>query len=159
HAHHTDLDPQATDKGIEKTTDPNTFREEYGEEYSKISYDGNFEGGILIIYQGSGLESDSREFLMKVMGAVGYSLKDVAMMSANQLLASPTEIISRLNAKKCLVFGTVNHPLMKLKREDYEVISGEILFLFADDLKELAENVPLKKKLWTSLQVLFNINK
>src|SRR5690606_38546462 len=100
-----------------------------------------------------------REFLMRILGAVGCSLKDVAMVSTNHIHELPTECISQLNPNKCLVFGSLNHPIMKWKTKNYEVISGEAAYLFADPLEELSANVQLKKNLWTCLQVLFNIKK
>src|SRR5690554_1882617 len=48
--------------------------EEYDEERLNMAYEGNFEKGILIIYQGNQLEELHREFLMKILGAVGCSL-------------------------------------------------------------------------------------
>lgn len=129
------------------------------EEYYKIDYEGNFEKGVLIIYEGKDLEAENRGFLMKILGAVGCSLKDVALVSATHLQEYPPESFSQLNPHTCLVFGSVSHPLIPPKKVNYEIISGEIVFLFADDLKDIAENTPLKKNLWTSLQVLFHINK
>jgi DNA polymerase III psi subunit len=133
--------------------------EEYREEILKINYEGDFEKGVLIIYQGNHLEASYREFLMKILGAVGCSLKDVAMVSTNHIHELPSECISQLNPNKYLVFGSLNHPIMKLKTNNYEVISLEAAYLFADPLEELSDNVQLKKKLWTGLQVLFNIKK
>lgn len=130
-----------------------------GNEQLKINYEGNFEKGVLVVYQGSGLEPASREFLMKILGAVGCSLKDVALLPGSQLEESGKESFNHLNPLKCLVFGRIQHPLMQLKQTNYEIISGETLFLFADDLNEIDASVPLKKKLWTKLQILFNINK
>jgi hypothetical protein len=145
--------------GIPKGCTVREHDEEYQEERLKINYEGNFEKGILIIYQEDQLPSGVREFLMRILGAVDCSLKDVALVSANHLQELHEQSISQLNPRKCLLFGTANHPIMKLKHENYEIMGGETVYLFADDLKEIAENTPLKKKLWACLQVLFNINK
>ncbi|MEX2593267.1 MAG: hypothetical protein WD426_10860 [Anditalea sp.] len=158
HAHHAEEAAFGSDT-LAEADSLNEPEEEYLEELLKINYEGNFEKSVLIIYQGNQLEGSLGEFLMKILGAVNCSLKDVALVSANHLQELPKQSISQLNPHKCLIFGPINHPMMKLKHENYEIISGEIVCLFADDLKEIADSLPLKKKLWSSLQVLFNINK
>ena len=151
--------PLIEEAGISPGISVSEAEQEYREELLKINYEGDFEKGVLIIYQGNHLEASYRDFLMKILGAVGCSLKDVALVSANHIHELPTECINQLNPNKCLVFGSLNHPVMKLKTKDYEVISGEAAYFFADPLEELAENVQLKKKLWAGLQVLFDIKK
>lgn len=159
HAYHPEEGISESNISVSEPPELNKPEKEYQDEFLKINYEGNFEKEVLIIYEGSLLEDSSRDFLMKILGAVGCSLKDVALVAATHLLELPSESISHLNPHKCIVFGKVIHPLIRLKKENYEIISGEIVFLFADDLKEIAENIPLKKKLWSSLQVLFTITK
>ncbi|HLW18941.1 MAG TPA: hypothetical protein VKX33_01385 [Cyclobacteriaceae bacterium] len=134
-------------------------QEEYTEEINEITYEGNFEKGILVMFQGNELESSHREFLLKILGAVGCSLKDVALISSGRILELPEESINRLNPRKCLVFGTFSHPIMQFKTSTYEVISGETEYFFADAMEDLVENIPLKRSLWNGLQVLFQIKK
>lgn len=133
--------------------------DEYQEELVKIKYEGNFGKGVLVIYQGNHLEEGHREFLMKILGAVGCSLKDVALMPSDHVLELPSGSLSRLNPSKVLVFGSFNHALMKFKKENYECSGEETVYFFADDLGDLADNQKLKKELWKGLQVLFNIKK
>lgn len=125
----------------------------------EIEYEGGFKQRVLIIYQGNELGTEAREFLMKVLGAVGCSLKDVALVSSDHLEELPENSIQQLHPQKCLVFGRVNHPIMKEKTQNYEIINGEPEYFFGDDLEDLKDDIPLKKKLWSSLQVLFHINK
>jgi hypothetical protein len=134
-------------------------KEEYVEEIHKLTYEGNFEKGILVVFQGNSLETGHREFLLKVLGAVGCSLKDVALVSTAHLLESNPESVSQLNPHKYLVFGSFNHPIMKFKTSTYETISGDSTYFFADALEVLAESVQLKRNLWNGLQVLFQIKK
>lgn len=149
HAYHPEED--ASEEGYDV--------KEPEEEELLISYEGNFEKGVLICYEGKQLETETRVFLMKILGAVGYSLKDVALVSGKQLQESPEKSFNQLNPHTCLIFGSVNHPSIPTKTNNYEILSGEIVFLFADDLKEIEEHTTLKKKLWAILQVLFQINK
>jgi hypothetical protein len=132
---------------------------EYVEEINKLAYEGNFEKGILVVFQGNSLESSHREFLLKVLGAVGCSLKDVALVAATHILELPPESIDQLNPRKCLVFGSFNHPIMKFKTSDYETIGADREYFFADALEDLADNVQLKRNLWNGLQVLFQIKR
>lgn len=144
---------------VSETSPEDIAEEEYAEEVNKLTYEGNFEKGILVVFQGNSLASSHREFLLKVLGAVGCSLKDVALVSTTHLLESAPESVSQLNPHKCLVFGSFNHPMMKFKTSTYETISGDSTYFFADALEVLAESVPLKRNLWNGLQVLFQIKK
>lgn len=132
--------------------------DEYAEE-KNIIYEGNFEKGILVVFEGNSLESHHREFLFKILGAVGCSAKDVALVSSQHLLELPPQSIQQLNPQKCLVFGAFNHPVMQYKTSNYEIVSGATVYFFADPLDDLAENVQLKRNLWNGLQVLFQIKK
>jgi len=132
---------------------------EYAEKRIKIAYEGNFQKGILILFQGQQLEDLHREFLMKILGAVGCSLKDVALVPAENIQNHSPSSIDELNPHKCLVFGTISHSIMTYKTASYETIPGETEYFFADDLENLANSTDLKRKLWKGLQILFNINK
>ena len=133
--------------------------EQYQQEVKELSYEGNFEKGVLVVFEGNSLDSGHREFLFKVLGAVGCSLKDVALVSTKHLLELPPESIDHLSPRKCLIFGSFNHPMMKFKKTNYEIVSGEREYFFADALADLADNVQLKRNLWNGLQVLFQIKK
>jgi GMP synthase PP-ATPase subunit len=56
-----------------------------------------------------------------------------------------------------VLFGTLHHPLMKLKKENYRIMQEPLEYFFADELEELEKNVALKRKLWDTLQVFFNV--
>lgn len=129
------------------------------EEVPKITFEGNFEKQILVIFQGTTLESSLKEFLMNVLGAAGCSLQDVALASSEHLLELPPQSIEQLRPKLCMVFGTLNHPVMQVKTSNYEVIKKETTYFFTDTLKDLNENVTLKRNLWNGIQVLFQIKK
>lgn len=121
-------------------------------------YKGNFQKGLLVLHQGNALSEESQRFLMTILKAVDHSLKDIALLSEAELLAGHPDSITHLNPTSILIFGKVNHPIMQCKKTDYTIIQDEHTMLFADDLEELETNKPLKKKLWTALQVLFTIN-
>ena len=142
----------------EDSEDRESLREPEEEELL-LNYEGNFEKGVLICYEGKHLEKGTRVFLLKILGAVGLSLKDVALVSGNHLQESPEKSFTQLNPHTCLIFGSIKHPSIPSKKNNYEILNGEIVFLFADDLKEIEEDTSLKKKLWKILQVLFQINK
>lgn len=125
-----------------------------------VVYEGGFEKGVLIIYQGERIADDIRSFLMKIMGAVNHSLKDIALVSSIHLSGLPSQALNQLNPHKTLVFGRISHPIIQLKEQDYEVTSDQDTeYLFADDLGVIFEDENLKRKLWKSLQVFFHIKK
>ncbi|AGA79935.1 hypothetical protein Echvi_3723 [Echinicola vietnamensis DSM 17526] len=125
-----------------------------------LAYDGDFEKGLLVIHQDDPLGEDLKTFLLKILRAVSYSLKDIALVPASRVAELPPEAILQLNPHKVLVFGRLNHPIIQHKETAYEVTSdGETEFLFADGLPVIFEDESLKRQLWKSLQVLFNINK
>ncbi len=124
-----------------------------------LVYEGEFKKGILVIYTGKGLSEQNTEFLLKVLQAVGCSLGDIALVSEQALEGTGLKSLESLAPNKVLVFGRINHPLMQWRKENYEVYSQaeSTEYFYADELDEFTDNIPLKKKLWTSLQVLFNI--
>lgn len=123
-----------------------------------LQYEGGFEKGVLVVYQGDSLNADLHQFLFKILNAVGCSLKDIALTSANAFESTSLSDIMTMNPNKIIIFGNFRHDVMMQKKSNYEIINHEgIEYLFADDLKILFENIILKKSLWNELQVLFNI--
>lgn len=122
-----------------------------------IPYEGSFQKSILVVFQGEALSSSTREFLLKIFRAVNLSLKDIALVSEKSLKESNEDPLAQLNPGKLIIFGTLHHPLMKLKKENYRILQDPLEYFFADDLEELEKNVPLKRNLWETLQVFFNV--
>ncbi|MCL6260279.1 hypothetical protein M3O96_14350 [Aquiflexum sp. TKW24L] len=139
---------------------PSSSEIESEEEPIPLLYEGGFEKGILVIYEGKSLDSNLSEYLFKILGAVSCSLKDIALAnSENTELTSMASIIA-LSPNKIIVFGKVRHELMMSVKKTYEVHQeDEIEYLFADDLSQIAESLELRKALWKELQILFNITK
>ena len=135
-------------------------QEEFEEEPVLLEYEGGFEKGILVIYEGKSLESSLSEYLFKILGAVACSLKDIALANSENTEMTTMASITALNPNKIIVFGKVRHEIMMSVKKAYEVHQeDEIEFLFADDLKQISERLDLRKSLWRELQVLFNITK
>ncbi|AFL85190.1 hypothetical protein Belba_2645 [Belliella baltica DSM 15883] len=125
-----------------------------------LIYEGNFEKGILVIYEASHLEPDLREFLFNILGAVKCSLKDVALSSAESIEEVTVQKIEELAPNKIIVFGKLNHPIFHLKQVNYEIRNEDgVEYLFADDLRSISMNIDLKKSLWAKLQVLFEVSR
>jgi len=125
-----------------------------------ISFEGEFEKGLMVIYQGELLEEDLKEFLLKILRAVSHSLKDIALVSSVHLGSLHPKSVNKMNPHKVLVFGRMSHPIIKLKEAPYDITAHEdVEYLFADDLPVIFEDEGLKRKLWKSLQVFFNISK
>lgn len=134
--------------------------EEFEEEPVPLEYEGGFEKGILVIYEGKSLDSNLSDYLFKILGAVACSLKDIALATSENTELTTMASITTLNPNKIIVFGKVRHEIMMSVKKTYEVHQeDEIEYLFADDLKQISENLELRKALWKELQVLFNITK
>ncbi|ERM82954.1 hypothetical protein P872_04900 [Rhodonellum psychrophilum GCM71 = DSM 17998] len=126
----------------------------------ELVHEGNFEKGILIVYQGDHLESTHREFLFKILQAVNCSLKDIALSSSEMVEETKLSSIQQMNPNKILIFGKLRHDLMKIMQHKYEILNEDgVEYFFADDLREISENVELKRSLWNKLQILFGIKK
>jgi hypothetical protein len=133
---------------------------ESGEEPIELEYEGGFEKGILVIYEGKSLESNQSDYLFKILGAVSCSLKDIALANSENTEMTTMATITALNPNKIIVFGKVRHDIMMSVKKTYEVHQeDEIEYLFADDLNQISESLDLRKALWRELQILFNITK
>ncbi|EON75945.1 hypothetical protein ADIS_3533 [Lunatimonas lonarensis] len=134
--------------------------EEYEEEAYQLPYEGQFTKKILVVYSGTNLPVELKEFLLKILSAVDCKLPDIALTSENALKVTGESGIPSLNPEKIIVFGKIDNPIQRLRKIPYELVSdGESELLFADSLEELNESTDLKRKLWKSMQTLFNIKK
>ena len=120
---------------------------------------GDFSKGVLILHEEEVLNSEVMEMLMKMIKACGHSISEVGMVSSAALENRSMEEFQNLNAHTILKFGRIKHPINAVSAPRYEVYSeNETEYLFADSLSEISEDKTLKVKLWTSLQVLFNLS-
>lgn len=146
---------QHQEVAIEESSDDIAFEDE---ENTTLEYKGGFEKGILVIYAGKELEKELQDLLFKILNAVNCSLKDIALCSDMSLNLVNHDYLQEMNPNKIIVFGNIHHDLMATKKKNYKIQHEEDTeYLFADDLKQIAQEVSLKKALWSELQVLFNI--
>lgn len=130
------------------------------DEILELEYEGGFEKGVLIAYEGNELIQEQQELLFKILGAVGCSLKDIALTSSLNIEEVPMSSILAMNPNKVIIFGNIHHDILSRRKKLYEVLQeDDIEYLFADDLAQISTQVNLKKSLWSELQVLFNITK
>lgn len=123
-----------------------------------IPLKGNFTKGILILHEESELAPEVMDMLVKMINACGHSMNEVGMVSSEILEHRSMEDFQALNAHVVLKFGRIKHPVNAIAASPYEVYSeDETEYLFADALSVIAEDKPLKVKLWKSLQLLFNL--
>lgn len=135
-------------------------QEEESRAVLEINYKGNFEKGVLVIHEDAALSLELQELLFKILGAVGCSLKDIALVSKADLEVTDMNSIQSLNPSKIILFGTFAHDLMHYRQELYKIhVEDGMEFLFADGLDAIQTNVSLKKSLWNQLQILFGIKK
>lgn len=119
---------------------------------------GNFSKGVLILHEETNLNAEVMEMLVKMINACGHSMNEVGLVASENLEGRTMEEFQSLNAHTVLKFGRISHPINAVPARPYEVYSeNETEYLFVDSLSMIGEDVNLKKKLWTSLQVLFNL--
>ncbi|MFM2249657.1 MAG: hypothetical protein RLZZ358_584 [Bacteroidota bacterium] len=124
-----------------------------------IQVRGNFTKGILVLHEESSLNSDVMDMLVKMLNACGHSMTEVGLLAAESLENRSMEDFQALNAHVVLKFGRVKHPINQLPITPYEIhTEGETEYLFADALTSISEDKTLKRQLWTSLQLLFNLS-
>lgn len=120
---------------------------------------GNFSKGLLVLHEEEILTDDVMEMLVKMVKACGHSMTEVGMLASSVLENRSMEEFQNLNAHTVLKFGRIKHPINAIPTRLYEVYSEKgTEYLFADSLSEISEDKTLKQKLWTSLQVLFNLS-
>lgn len=134
--------------------------EDVEDEAYQLPYEGGFRKQVLVIHTGTTIELDSREFLIKILEAVSCTLADIGIVSEKNLKTAGEEGFLSLNPKKVLIFGRLNHPIQAVQSTNYEITEyGESEIIFADTLEDIKSTTDLKRKLWNSLQLLFNIKK
>lgn len=124
-----------------------------------IQVRGNFTKGILVVHEESNLNSDVMDMLVKMLNACGHSMTEVGLLAAESLENRSMEDFQALNAHVVLKFGRVKHPINQLPITPYEIhTEEETEYLFADALTSISEDKSLKRRLWTTLQLLFNLS-
>jgi hypothetical protein len=124
-----------------------------------IQVRGNFTKGILVLHEESSLNPEVMDMLVKMLTACGHSMTEVGLLAAENLENRSMEDFQALNAHVVLKFGRVKHPINQLPFNTYEIhTEGETEYLFADALSSISEDKNLKRQLWTTLQLLFNLS-
>jgi hypothetical protein len=153
-------DKSTTVVALSKQADPNPEPENPQEELISvpIAVRGNFSKGVLILHEEPTLRPELMEMLVKMINACGHSMNEIGLLASGDLEGRSMDEFKNLNAHTILKFGRINHPINAVSTRPYEVYAeNETEYLFADSLSAIAEDVSLKKKLWTSLQVLFQL--
>lgn len=124
-----------------------------------IPMKGNFTKGIVILHEESELSPEVMDMLVKMINACGHSMNEVGMVSSEVLENRTMEDFQALNAHVVLKFGRIKHPINAVSTSPYEIYAeDETEYLFADALTVISEDKNLKRKLWNSLQILFNLS-
>ena len=124
-----------------------------------IPIKGNFSKGILVIHEEANLNAEVMDMLVKMLNACGHSMSEVGLLAAENLENRSMEEFKALNAHVVLKFGRIKHPINQLPISSYEIhTEEETEYLFADSLTSISEDKTLKRQLWTSLQLLFNLS-
>lgn len=120
---------------------------------------GNFSKGILVIHEETNLNPEVMDMLVKMLNACGHSMSEVGLLAAETLENRSMEDFKALNAHVVLKFGRIKHPINQLPISSYEIhTEEETEYLFADALTSISEDKGLKRQLWATLQLLFNLS-
>ncbi|MEQ8924715.1 MAG: hypothetical protein RLO81_02815 [Fulvivirga sp.] len=120
-----------------------------------ISFKGQNAKNIIILVNYPAekhISNQDEQFLLKILSAVSLSLQDVAIIN----LAKNECSIDRLkdfNSSIVLLFGEFEN-IPGLSNYEIKTVEG-IKFQKANSLREIQNNVPEKKLLWSNLQKLF----
>lgn len=151
------LEPITQNATIQESSDLEKVKEEIKAE--PIPLKGNFTKGIAILHEESELAAEVMDMLVKMINACGHSMNEVGMISSEVLENRSMEDFLSLNAHVVLKFGRIKHPVNAIAAPPYEIHSEEETeYLFADALTVISEDKNLKRKLWNSLQILFNLS-
>lgn len=125
-------------------------------EIKPSSYD--FKQKVLILT--TAISADEKQFLEKIIGAVGLKLDQVDLVEYNKFgSVDYQEVISKKVTSKFISFGVGFSKLgWSLLLVPYQIKSIDgVEFLLADSLQNIAINQNLKKSLWLSLQKMFGV--
>jgi hypothetical protein len=131
----------------------------------EISWLGNFEKRVLVVVNDPTalhINDKDYELLTKILGSVGLSTADIAMVNAATHSLEYNALQEKLPAAVGLYFGiepvTIGAPI---KFPHFQVQPwNNTKFLYAPSISELNGTTPqaiaLKKELWTALKKIFN---
>ncbi len=99
------------------------------------------------------------KFLTNVLKACKLSLAEVAIVKWPMVEKNYFELFQTLECKTVLLFNIdpisfglpINFPPFQIQPHN------KLTFLYAPSLSEIENNIDLKKRLWTSLKILFNV--
>ncbi len=131
-------------------------------EVSSLSYLGKNEKNILIITNQNDvrfLTDEELVFLTSILSACKLSIADVAIVNWKQTETDLSKIFLELKTKTALLFNIapleiglpINFPQFQIQEFNKQT------YLYAPSLQEIANNVEVKKQLWSSLKNLFEI--
>ncbi len=116
------------------------------------AFKGGNKKGVLILVEDTEAEflnENDFNYLSKIIGAVGLSIDDVALVNAVHVKA-----IDGLSYSSALVF-TPNHSFSVSAKYTIQQ-EGKSSILLADPLAQIAQSVDLRKQLWGQLQAMFS---
>jgi len=89
-------------------------------------------------------------FLVKILQAVNIRMNDVQIIDIKEF---DLKLVKVSEVKNCIIFGeTLDKSLIKYTFD----ASSNLKCMFADGLRQINEDVILKKQLWTALKLMFN---
>ena len=130
-----------------------------------LKFLGSNSKNISLIASGKKILSESSPetmFLLKILQACSLSMKDIALFDNSQVKMSISDLVEEQQPQKLLIFSTeINNTAIppELLFQVQKERTSEILYapMVQELMKDSAEAVNLKKKLWAALKNFFNV--
>ncbi len=116
---------------------------------------------LIIVSKGNTkiISESELNFLNNILLACKLSLAEVAIVKWPMVEKNYFELFQTLECKTVLLFNIdpisfglpINFPPFQIQPHN------KLTFLYAPSLSEIENNIDLKKRLWTSLKILFNV--
>jgi hypothetical protein len=132
-------------------------------EETELNFLGKNRKNILILVNESGavhLNDANMELLTNILNACKLSMNDVCLLNVNTQKSMAVSVLTaKLNAACLLIFGNMPTSVqLPANLNPYEnTVHMNCKSLLVDELKKIASEPELKKKLWKELKILFDL--
>lgn len=131
--------------------------------FDSFDYEGDNNKYVLVLYsneQGKSISHPQRDFLLKILGAVGLKAEDVALVNLGAYPGvTALDLKKFFSPSKMLVFAEDVSSLgvPQLEKHYMPTSAASMKVVRSHSIENILHNVDSKKLLWTALKQLFNV--
>ncbi|MFT6849244.1 MAG: hypothetical protein ACJATA_000038 [Sphingobacteriales bacterium] len=132
-------------------------------QFDSFDYEGDNNKYVLVLYlneQGKLISHPQRDFLMKILGAVGLKPEDVALVNLGAYQGvTALDLKKFFSPSKMLVFSEDVSSLgvSQLEKHYLPSSAASMKVVRSQSIDNILHNVDSKKQLWMALKQLFNV--